>query len=138
MVVKYIGHVAWFDTELLHKYSTCLSHWTHFWATYRTATGCRNIIFIQIVFEKELWLKIWFLYAWCIIKDCLTVPVIANGLITLTQDGNILDGTIANVSCSTGYNATVDVIRCRYSFGTWDNAACNLIGLWSISSFFAI
>ncbi|XP_060561246.1 adhesion G protein-coupled receptor L4-like [Ruditapes philippinarum] len=61
------------------------------------------------------------------LRDCQTVPVIANGLITLTQDGYTLYGTIANVSCSTGYNATVDVIQCHYSFGTWDNAACNLI-----------
>jgi hypothetical protein len=68
------------------------------------------------------------LYAWCIIKDCEPVPVIANGQITLTQDGNTAYGAIANVSCSIGYNATVDVIQCLYT-GEWDNATCNLIGL---------
>ncbi|XP_060560466.1 sushi, von Willebrand factor type A, EGF and pentraxin domain-containing protein 1-like [Ruditapes philippinarum] len=64
--------------------------------------------------------------ATCNLIDCETVPVIANGQITLKQDGNTTYGAIANVSCSTGYNATVDVILCLDT-GEWDNATCKLI-----------
>ncbi|XP_060560575.1 sushi, von Willebrand factor type A, EGF and pentraxin domain-containing protein 1-like [Ruditapes philippinarum] len=62
----------------------------------------------------------------CEILNCEAVPVIANGQVTLTQDGNTTFGAIANVSCSIGYNATVDTILCLDT-GEWDNATCTLI-----------
>jgi hypothetical protein len=65
--------------------------------------------------------------SWVIFEDCEAVPIIDNGQISLTQDGNTTYGAIANVSCSTGYNATVDTILCLET-GKWDNATCNSIG----------
>ncbi|XP_060580506.1 uncharacterized protein LOC132737264 [Ruditapes philippinarum] len=62
----------------------------------------------------------------CQLLVCEAVPDIANGQITLTQVGNTTYGAIANVSCSTGYNATVYTLLCLDT-GEWDTATCNLI-----------
>ncbi|XP_060580503.1 sushi, von Willebrand factor type A, EGF and pentraxin domain-containing protein 1-like [Ruditapes philippinarum] len=69
----------------------------------------------------------------CEILDCEAAPVIANGQITLTQDGNTTYGAIASVSCSTGYNATVDTILCLET-GEWDNATCDSIDCGNLPS----
>jgi hypothetical protein len=60
--------------------------------------------------------------------DCGDVPVINDGNIILQEDGNNSYGALAEVTCNTGYNATLNTIVCLDT-GEWENITCNIIGV---------
>ncbi|XP_060560678.1 sushi, von Willebrand factor type A, EGF and pentraxin domain-containing protein 1-like [Ruditapes philippinarum] len=57
---------------------------------------------------------------------CGNVSVISNGDITLIDEGNTTYGALAEVTCNTGYNKTINIIEC-HDTGEWDVPACYLI-----------
>ncbi|XP_053398252.1 sushi, von Willebrand factor type A, EGF and pentraxin domain-containing protein 1-like [Mercenaria mercenaria] len=67
----------------------------------------------------------------CEIVDCSILSDIPNGTVTLLEDGNTTYGALANVSCETGYNATVDIIKCTKA-GMWEISTCEKIDCKSV------
>jgi hypothetical protein len=60
--------------------------------------------------------------------DCGDVPFINDGNILLQEGGNSSYGALAEVTCNTGYKATLNTIVCQDT-GEWNNITCNIIGV---------
>jgi hypothetical protein len=58
--------------------------------------------------------------------DCGTVPEVVNGNVALLDVVNTTHGALADITCETGYNSSLDSIQCRET-GVWDTASCDLI-----------
>lgn len=64
--------------------------------------------------------------------DCGSPIAINNGSITLHVANTSTYGAFANVSCDTGYNASIEVVTCLET-GTWEAASCLLKGRKSLN-----
>ena len=61
------------------------------------------------------------------ILECVSLPRIKNGKLTLKKAGQTQIGATAVVSCDKGYNKTISIITCLDT-GHWQNASCNIVG----------
>ncbi|KAH3726521.1 hypothetical protein DPMN_052388 [Dreissena polymorpha] len=66
----------------------------------------------------------------CVEKDCGTIPAIINGKYTLWNTSKTTYGSLAHVTCDTGYESNVTLIMCRAN-ASWENAICNPKGCGS-------
>ena len=65
---------------------------------------------------------------------CEPVPIISDGSIALQDNGNNSYGALANVTCNTGYNASLDSIECLDT-GEWENTSCDIVGMYFVFDF---
>ncbi|XP_052808065.1 sushi, von Willebrand factor type A, EGF and pentraxin domain-containing protein 1-like, partial [Mya arenaria] len=61
--------------------------------------------------------------AFCLPKDCGSVETISNGQIDLNDPSNMTYGASANVTCESGFDASIDQVTCL-SNGSWSEASC--------------
>ncbi|XP_052810469.1 uncharacterized protein LOC128238517 isoform X2 [Mya arenaria] len=60
----------------------------------------------------------------CLPKDCGPVEIIPNGRIDLNDPSNMTYGASANVTCESGFDASIDQVTCL-SNGSWSEASCS-------------
>jgi hypothetical protein len=59
------------------------------------------------------------------------VPTVIKGSVTLLEENNTTYSALANVSCDTGYNASIGIIQCLET-GQWQTTECQLLGKFSL------
>ena len=57
------------------------------------------------------------------VLDCGVIPAVLNGVYTLLNTTNTTYGSLANVSCASGYESNVSQVMCQAN-ATWSTAQC--------------